>query len=283
MNNLTTQPIDDDEPFCQGDVILRASSEIEGNFEAYLIITADCDIAQRKMGNSFTVLPIRRVSDYIRYDWADAQLEKSLFDLTAKVSRVLQGIRPEEAGNIDGVDVQEWISRRGSESIISAFEINEKSESYKHCRAIERIVRREEHGTLPLSVLDDVWNILGKEERVKKSQIKDAISRKTISSHIQIVVDIMDRSYDIGYYLNLREVKAVSHSQCFRNHTDLRIEGCGEGFYRVSRLSDALKYLIVQKFANLFSRIGMDEWLEHEHDALAELLPDSFLKNEVAS
>ncbi|MGQ3100537.1 MAG: hypothetical protein ACT6Q5_09490 [Sphingopyxis solisilvae] len=283
MNNLTTQPIDDDEPFCQGDVILRTSSEIEGNFEAYLIITADCDIAQRKMGNSFTVLPVRKVSDYIRYDWAEAQLEKILFDLTVKVSRVLQGIRPEEAENIDGVDVQEWISRRGSESIISTFDINEKSESYKHCTAIERVVRRKEYSALPLNVLDDVWNILGKAEKFKKSQVKDALSRKTISSHIQIVVDIMDRRYDIGYYVNLREVKAIPHSQCFKNHTDLRIEGCEGGFYRVSRLSDALKYLIVQKFANLFSRIGMDEWLEHEHDALAELLPDSFLMNEVAS
>lgn len=282
MTSLATQPIDDDEPFCQGDILVRDVSGEGYDFEAYLIITADCDIAQKKMGSNFTVLPVKQIRDYIKYDWADVQLSKQLFDLSEKLSHFLKEKHIEDASAMSGVGVRDWIGRRGAESVVTAFQINEKSDAYSYCSAIERILRRESSDVIPLSALDDVWNILGKTEKSKKYLIKDAVSRKTVSSHVQIVVDIMDRNYDMGYYIDLRDVKAIPHSQCFMNQTDLRVAGETGKFYRVSRLSDPLKYLVVQKFANLFSRIGMDEWLEKEHDALADLLPDSFLTVEVA-
>lgn len=282
MTSLATQPIVDNEPFCQGDILVRDVSGEGYDFEAYLIITADCDIAQKKMGSNFTVLPVKRIRDYINYDWADFQLSRQLLEISEKLAKFLKENYAEDAESISSVGVRDWINRRGAESVIVAFEISKKSDAYRYCSAIERILRRKVLDTIPLKVLDDVWNILGKADKSKKSLIKDAISRKTVSSHVQIVVDVMNRNYDMGYCIDLRDVKAIPHSECFTSQTDLRVAGENGKFYRVSRLSDPLKYLVVQKFANLFSRIGMDEWLEKEHDALADLLPDSFLTAEVA-
>jgi hypothetical protein len=68
--------ISDDDEIRQGDIIRKLDMTSMPRTTYGFILTADCDIAQRKAGERYTWLQILPVAEYIDGPWAREQLKK---------------------------------------------------------------------------------------------------------------------------------------------------------------------------------------------------------------
>ena len=81
------QEIDENIPFAQGDVLAdfkaRADNYNSSNDVFLVILTADCDIYNFKMGKHFTVIPVVTAEYYLTQIWAEGEISKIISNLLA--------------------------------------------------------------------------------------------------------------------------------------------------------------------------------------------------------
>ena len=71
--------VDDDDDIRQGDIVRRYPSGHPSKIQQLgMVITADCDIAQNKNGNRFTILEILPGAIYLDDYWAPDQIRRFL-------------------------------------------------------------------------------------------------------------------------------------------------------------------------------------------------------------
>ena len=75
MTGFFTQ-IEDSEEVRQGDIIRKLDPKTGETKKLGIVITADCDIAQKKAGDRYTWLEIVPMAVYIKGPWAQEQLRK---------------------------------------------------------------------------------------------------------------------------------------------------------------------------------------------------------------
>ena len=88
-----------------------------------VIITADCDIAQEKMGEFFTYLVLRSAREYVRHVWATEEISK-LVGRHGKlaVEQILRSdqTRDPNATPMTVAQLSEWVLADGVEAILDA-------------------------------------------------------------------------------------------------------------------------------------------------------------------
>ncbi|MBI5131358.1 MAG: hypothetical protein HZA66_18125 [Rhodopseudomonas palustris] len=121
--------IDVDEGIRQGDVIRSLPIIGETPVRYGFIVTADCDIAQNKAGDSFTLLDIVPAAQYLDLHWAPQQLRRIIERQSrvacespnGKISRSSAGLAPLEAASL-----QQWLAETTPESIVNSVQSDDQ-------------------------------------------------------------------------------------------------------------------------------------------------------------
>ncbi|NEW88709.1 hypothetical protein DU475_15745 [Rhodopseudomonas sp. WA056] len=118
------------------------------------------------------------------------------------------------------------------------------------------------------------WSLLGRSTRAQQAAVKEAFDSERGFPDFVLVPELpMANGY--GFVILLRSISTIHSEELFRSEIDARIVGKPDAFHRIGRFSDGLRFLVAQKLAFLFSRIGMPTEFELACEAATELLVDS--------
>lgn len=256
------QPVSDQSPFRQGDVIRRdIAPSAEGQpatAEWGVIITADCDIAQEKMGEFFTYLVIRSARDYVEHVWASEEISR-LVDRHGRVAveHILRAdqARDPNATPLTFAELSDWVLADGADAILNAVMISQAAIRKKVATALEVLAlvddRRRTHST-PLKRLRACWTCEGKKEPEHKGLVQNALRQRQMRSDYMLTPTLPSET-EVGFVVMLRDIRAIKPSDLFASRLDLRIgNGGNSAMYRIGRFSDFIRYAIAQRMANLF-------------------------------
>ncbi len=281
------QPVSDQSPFRQGDVIKREiAAPAEGlpsTAEWGVIITADCDIAQEKMGEFFTYLVIRSARDYAEQVWASQQMS-AMADRYGSfaVEQILRADRERDlsAAPLTFGELSEWVRADGVDAVLNAVKIGQSVIRKKVAIALEIVTLASDETTTfstPLERLRACWIFEGKKEPEHRGLVHNALKQRQMRSDYMLTPTLPSET-EVGFVVMLRDIRAIKPNDLFASRLDLRIgNGSRAGMYRIGRFSDFIRYAIAQRMANLFSRIGMTEHFEVECEIAAGLTLETLI------
>jgi hypothetical protein len=123
----------------------------------------------------------------------------------------------------------------------------------------------------PLERLKAVWTLLKKAQKDQDGTLRAALKAGQMRSDY-ILIPALPAEKEVGFVVLLRSIRSVHPDAIYRSQLAYRIAGPAEGYFRLGRLEDFLRYSIVQKWASLYSRIGMTDHFESECETAAEMV-----------
>jgi hypothetical protein len=280
------QPVSDQSPFRQGDVIRRDTApenDQSAKAEWGVVVTADCDIAQEKMGEFFTYLVIRSAREYVEHVWAREEISK-IAERNGRIAIDLihraDQMRDSSATPLTFSELLDWARSDSSDAILDAVTINQPAIRKKAGTAIEVFaltdLRMGDYRT-PLERLRACWTRGDRKEPEQRGLVQNALRQHQMRTEYMLTPTLPSET-EIGFVVMLRDIRAIKSSELFPSRLDRRIgNGSTSSMYRIGRFSDAIRYAIAQRMANLFSRIGMTEQFESECEVAASLILDTLI------
>lgn len=270
-----------EEQILQGDLICKnAISDGSSIPTLGVIITADCDIAQNKAGGRITFLEILTISEYLAGPWATEQIrkfvktkgEKLLKQINATIDKpgsafaplsensFLDWIRESEPAEILNFLDSDKLNTPANISTLKALQIALGYKSEGDESMFERIKR--------------AWTTAGENDRSQIDKIQSAFGGNSGFPDYFLLPELPEKE-GIGFVVQLRSIHSFQAIDLFYTEADARIAGKPYAYYRIGRLEDAIRFAIVQKFAFLFSRIGMAPDFEDSCETATALILES--------
>lgn len=276
------EDINDYKGILQGDVFKVGSNceDIFGPHEEYaVVITADCDIANKKMGDYFTVLPMISTESYLKHIW----LKKVIFDEQKQcMQKLVQHINDSPNYKVHGCNVMSldeldsWAREEPIESILSSLSIEISTGK----KGIQSTIDKYNE-TLKVTCMNTFVRYrksFNKNKNQIDKEIKEAI-HKNMRAEFQFIPDL-GLSSETGIIVKLRDIRAIHKNRVFIDDLEFKSSPIDPNtcIERVGRFSDYLRYSITQNFASLFSRIGMPKTFEDDMDASLSLITESIVE-----
>lgn len=252
-----------DESLRQGD-ILKVKVD-KDKFEYGVIITADCDLAQKKHRGEVTYLKIISLRDYVESCWLVDEIfykpEKSevrKFRIALDEFRRSAGLKDvsddalERMLNFEKEKFENLISPE--KKLLERFmSLKKKKEAFDSYEGDGDIV-------LLASVLKG---------KTKEEIVSEGLSQIANSQPLDALF-IGDYVFGENGLVSLRDIRHISINKIFFSNA-LFLDGKDRCALRVNRLRDIYKYSVTQMFGNLFSRIGLPEYHVNDKKAAAGL------------
>lgn len=270
LSRTFIQEIEDNAPIRQGDIICRQVREPRGvgrlRYELGVIVTADCDIAQEKMGPFFTYVSIIPATSYLESFWAYEELQK----LKLKCGSIAQAAifdadrqRDPSVDRLSLEDLSNWVQRSSPEVIARAVGVQvDRNKQAMQSLEVLSLIGKSKEGPL-LETLRSCWSLLGRSSTNQQSAVEAALEQRQMRSEY-IFVPSIPNCEDRGFVITLRDIRSVPTNDVFGSLLTWRLKANDEGMYRLGRFSDAFRYSVAQKLAFLFSRIGLSAEFEAE-------------------
>lgn len=172
--------LDEFEPILQGDVFEIGSNcrEIFMDDEAFaMVITADCDIANDKMGHSFTLIPIISAEMYLENYWLPELYSKSLAKIIRiNVEKINNSKELKESGFSPLTDerLQNWITTSPLTELYSELKIKINKEISKDSSLLNIFTKK--------STIASFFNLRLELEGAKPEKVKKELSEAIKSS-----------------------------------------------------------------------------------------------------
>lgn len=283
MTSFFTQ-IEDTEEVRQGDII-RKLNPTTGKVEKLgIVITADCDIAQRKASERYTWLEIVPMAAYIDGPWAHEQLRKLSEKRSKGICDQLNGQIRKTQPSLDALtheSLVKWLRTRTAVEILKAATGQEPASDSKQLlelQAFALTVSADENQSA-LGRLKEAWTLFGHDEKKQQQSVRDAF-KDGGGFQDYFVLPELPRHTGLGFVVMLRSMWTIMAPDLYLTEQDARIHDRPHAFHRLGRLNDAIRFSITQKLAFLFSRIGMPKTFESACETAAELtLEELFKKN----
>lgn len=272
----------DDADIRQGDVVRRIDVEQGGRQTWGFIITADCDIAQRKAGDRFTWLEIVSSDQFLEAYWAPEQLRRFLERQTRPACEALNGLVKKEGlslASIDGAMLHSWLAEATPEEIIASIRPIKSSDA-KTVALLSALRMALGHGNAGngMACLREVWTLVGRDEGKQRSAVREAFDGERGFPDF-VHIPELPATPGYGFVVLLRAISTLHAKDLYRSEADARIDGQPNAFHRIGRFSDGLRFSIAQKLAFLFSRIGMTTQFENACSAATDLLVEKIYDN----
>lgn len=265
-----------DAPVRQGDAIASQDPKTGTITRIALVITADCDIANRKHGADLACLAVTKLEDYARTIWAEKKLNKVFIDEIQKVRTHLARWHELLIGNPSHLSLdstEAWIRRESAESICKTlnvplpeskkleFSLNRLRRALSSLDSSRHLDELEQYAAFRGALADQPPLAL-KAEALKRLQ------SESLPSDVFLLPQIPQVECD-GAVVLLRELIGVASKSIHTRVTDL---STSSDYLRLGRLQDIYKYSISQAFGSLYSRIGLpDAFADQCRLSLAEL------------
>lgn len=283
MTGFFTQ-IDDTEEVRQGDIIRKLSRDT-GKTEALgIVITADCDIAQRKAGERYTWLEIVPMGTYIEGPWAREQLRKLSEKRSKAICETLDSqIRKLQPGlaALTRESLAQWLRSKSAEEIIESITGEAPAKDSKPLRDLQAfaLTVTADESNSPLSRLRAAWTLFGTDEKSQLENMRNAF-KDGGGFQDYFVLPELPQQAGLGFVVMLRSMWTIMAYDLYLSEQDARIRDRPDAFHRLGRLNDGIRFSITQKMAFLFSRIGMPKTFESACETAAELTFEELFKKE---
>ncbi|NSY33774.1 hypothetical protein DS891_09260 [Pseudoalteromonas sp. JC28] len=266
----------------QGDVFKVGSNcgDIFGPIEKFVVvITADCDIVNKKMGDYFTVLPMISTESYLEEVWLKKIIsdeQKSYMQKLAEHINKEPEFKKLKCNDMSVGELEDWLSKEVIESILKSLNITISTEKSGIKETIDKY-----NETLKVNCIRtfvDYRKFLGKSVAKIDKEIKEAI-QKNMRAEFQFIPDL-GLSTETGVIVKLRDIRAIHKDRVFIDSMELKVAQIDPNtcIERIGRFSDYLRYSITQNFSSLFSRIGMPKTFEDDMDASISLITESIVE-----
>jgi len=275
------EEIDKDLPVRQGDVLRRHG---HSNTEFYVVISADCDIAQNKLGEAgvgcLRMLPLR---DYVLSDLALRSAKRALARKTKQLSDRIHKIRTASDEDCLPIGVERlsaWISERTIGDVCVSLKVNMDEEKVL-VREIETIQQsRRLLSTQSEFRAIDALRTLQPQPISRSAQAKKLVAEfgpKDLPLDVFFVCGVPGENH-LGFVVDFRSLTFIASDRLFTSATTARGEEFS--FLRVGRLVATFRHALAQQFGFMFSRIGLPAEYEREREATFSLTLDDLAVEE---
>ena len=163
-------PVDDDEDIRQGDIIRRLPASAAESPVWGFILTADCDIANRKASESFTWLKIVPAGNYLEESWAVEQLRRLIEKQSKVAAEGISGLITRaglELSRLTTASLCDWLKNQSAEDILRAANATGGPTNAKLLGIAQalRVALGHEGPPSQLERLQTAWTMLGRDLR----------------------------------------------------------------------------------------------------------------------
>jgi len=268
--------VPDDEQFAQGDIIRRVAGE-DGHLAEYgVIITADCDIVQKKAADRLSFIEVAPIADYLEQVWAPDQLRKHVEkQCRVAVEQIAAALRRLGSDlDLTETSLADWLRRRTPEEIGGSLGIALDAKLAKLLQGLRHALPTDDQPALTR------WRTLRELIGDKPEQMRAAIGTAFGGGGFPdyFVLPELPRCLDYGHVAMLRSIRTVFASEVHVSEIEARIADRPTEYHRVGRLPDGIRFAIAQKLAFLFSRIGLPEHYETACTSAAALAAEALFE-----
>jgi hypothetical protein len=281
MTGFFTQ-IEDTEEVRQGDIIRKLHPKTGEVEKLGIVITADCDIAQRKAGERYTWLEIVPMTAYIEGPWAQEQLRKLSEKRSKGICEYLNGqIRKLQLdlAALTHESLVQWLRSKTPEDILVSATGQASITDGKPLRDLQgfALTVSTDENQSAFSRLKAAWKFFGFEEKIQRENVRNAF-KDGGGFQDYFVLPELPRQTDLGFVVMLRSMWPIMAPELYLTEQDARIHDRPDAFHRLGRLNDGVRFSFTQKLAFLFSRIGMPKAFESACETATELTVEEFFK-----
>ena len=275
--------IEETEEIGQGDIIRKLNLKTGEVEKLGVLITADCDIAQRKASERYTWLEIVPMTAYIEGPWAQEQLRKLSVKRSKPICDYLNSqIRKRQPGltPLTHDSLVRWLRSKTAEEILSSVTGAKSSIDINQLRHLEGFALTvcSDEKQSAFSLLKAAWALFGIPETTQQEQVRNAF-KDSGGFQDYFVLPELPRQTGVGFVVMLRSMSTIMAPDLYFTEQDARIYSRPDAFHRLGRLNDSIRFSITQKLAFLFSRIGMPTTFESACETAAEFTVEEFFKN----
>ncbi|MGK3243174.1 hypothetical protein ACCX57_02295 [Enterobacter kobei] len=274
--------IEETEEIRQGDIIRKLNSKTGEVEKLGVVITADCDIAQRKASERYTWLEILPMAAYVEGPWAREQLRK----LSEKRSRAVYDylnaqIRKQNPDLVALThdSLVHWLQNKTAEEILASVVGQVPAPDNKQLcelKGLELTVCVDEKQSA-LTRLKEAWTFFNINESRQQEFVRNAF-KDSGGFQDYFVLPELPQQAGIGFVVMLRSMGTILANELYFSEQNARIDDRPDAFHRLGRLNDSIRFSITQKLAFLFSRIGMPTTFESACETATELMVEEFFK-----
>lgn len=277
--------IEDTEDVRQGDIIRQLNPTTGETERLGIVITADCDIAQKKAGERYTWLEIVSMTAYVDGPWAAEQLRKLSEKRSKGILDQLNGqIRKQQPGltALTYESLVQWVRSKSAEEILANATGKSPVADDKQLRDLQAfsLTVSTDETLSSLSLLKGAWTLFGFDEKTQQESVRNAF-KDSGGFQDYFVLPELPRQAGLGFVVMLRSMWTIMASDLYITEQDARIHDRPDAFHRLGRLNDGIRFSITQKLAFLFSRIGMPTTFESACETAAELAVEECFKKKV--
>ena len=284
MQGFFTQ-IEDTEEVRQGDIIRQLNPKNGLTERLGIVITADCDIAQKKNGERYTWLEIVPMATYVEGPWAQEQLRKLSEKRSKGVLEYLNGQIRKRDPSLTALTHEAlvlWLRSKSAEEILASTTGKSPGAGDKQLRDLQAfaLTVNSDETQSAFSRLKGAWTLYGTDEKSQQDNVRNAF-KDSGGFQDYFVLPELPRETGLGFVVMLRSMWSLMANELYLTEQDARINDRPDAFHRLGRLNDGIRFSITQKLAFLFSRIGMPTTFESACETAAELTVEDFFKKQV--
>jgi hypothetical protein len=274
----------------QGDIVIRADWNAHSPTDRIaVLITADCDIAHQKFGDYLSAVPVVSIDHYVQSFLMLKELKATSEALHVEIRKSVEpllGLHPSSSSPTRTALVS-WVMD-GAVSDLPYTE-NLKPRDAKRLE-IMKSVYREILGTDEENRMSRSKHLVVRgNSAVRDSDNTDAQKKLigAIKSHLrQLPQDIFFLTHipgaprplsdNLGFLVLLREVRPIRADAVVTTLSESR--GRDQCFVRTARLLAPFKQALMQRFANVFAKIGLPEDYENDQRQIIQGFCDGWNK-----
>jgi len=284
MQGFFTQ-IDDTEEVRQGDIIRQLNPKNGLTERLGIVITADCDIAQKKNGERYTWLEIVPMAAYVEGPWAQEQLRKLSEKRSKGVLDYLNAQIRKRDPSLTALTHEAlvlWLRSKSAEEILASTTGKSPAAGDKQLRDLQAfaLTVSSDENESAFSRLKGAWTLYGTDEKSQQDSVRNAF-KDSGGFQDYFVLPELPRETGLGFVVMLRSMWSLMANDLYLTEQDARINDRPDAFHRLGRLNDGIRFSITQKLAFLFSRIGMPTTFESACETAAELTVEEYFKKKV--
>ena len=262
----------------QGDVVRKFDSNLGESVQYGIVITADCDIAQRKTNDRMTIVRAVTVQEFVSKYWSTWELEKTAEKQSRFVAPFLNAAIQkfdESVSPLTPTRLAEWLGESNPEEIFESLQLS-KSGHAKEFRALSALdawikFADDLEDSDGFRALSNAYRALGRPHLDVQERVREALITSGGFQDYLVIPNCPDQNRD-GLVVLMREVLTAPARDFFRNMYQARLTDQSDGFARIGRLTDRVRFAVAQRLAFVFSRIGMEESYEENCRTLADLV-----------
>ncbi|MFY2789188.1 hypothetical protein [Rhodococcus sp. MALMAid1271] len=261
------------EPLGQGDVLEAADDGVQMWQRHLFIITADCDFAHRKHQGRVTCLPLLSANEY----HSEMQLPGIRERLAEKpITEVINIIQRSKGLQTSPMRIREWVSEADTVEIIEQLNLSGKDadDAKIAIDSIRLIYSDATDLNSAIGALIDAQttgpNPPKREKAIQRvmSPIRSAYSNPPGDA---LFVSSFSRDHFEGYFAYLRHLEQVWQQDIATGPTRSPIK-----YRRISKLQDRFAHSLIQRFAQVFTAIGLPDEYEQVRDMHADMIGEEF-------